>query len=76
MDVKHRSGPRYHLSIIIQYYWRKGMLKCITINLIGREKEARALIGREGFRGANQNTEFIHDSQCEGFIFLSANQKA
>ena len=28
------------------------------------------------FGGANQNTEYIHDSQWEGFIFLSTNQKA
>ena len=33
------------------------------------------MIGREGFRGVNQNTECMHDSQCEGFILLSANQK-
>ena len=45
-------------------------------DLIGREQEARALIGLEGFRGANQNTESIHDSQSEECILLSANQKA
>ena len=34
----------------LKYYWHKGTLKCATVNLIGREQEARALIGREGFR--------------------------
>ena len=34
------------------------------------------MIGREGFRGANQNTEYLHDSQWEGCILLSTNQKA
>ena len=59
-----------------KYYLRKGTLKCVTINLIGRDQEARALIGLEGFRGANQNTECIYDSQSEECILLSANQKA
>ena len=31
--------------------------------MIGREREARALIGREVFRGANENTECLYDSQ-------------
>ena len=53
-----------HIRNLI-YYRRKGTLECITINLIGRE----------GFRGANKNTECIHDSQWEGFILLLANQK-
>ena len=52
------------------YCWRKGTLKCVNINLIGRKQGARALIGREGFREANQNTECIHDSQWEA-IFCS-----
>ena len=34
------------------------------------------MIGREGFRGTNQNTEFIHNSQGEGCIFISTIQKA
>ena len=45
-------------------------------NFIGREQEARALIGLEGFRETNQNTECTHDSQWEGCILFSANQKA
>ena len=44
-----------------------------TINLIGREQEAQAVVGREGFKGANQNTECIHDSQWEGYILFSVN---
>ena len=61
-------------NVYLTYYWRKRTLKCVTVHLIGREKEARALIGLEGFRGSNQNTECIHDSQWEGCSFLSANQ--
>ena len=81
---QERLGPQkyakshiyYFIYIYYIYYWRKGTLKCDTINLIGREQEARALIGREAFRGANKNTERIHDSQWEGCILLSTNQKA
>ena len=62
--------------LFLTYYWRKGTLKCVTVNLIGREKEARALIGLDSFRGANQNTECLHGSQWEGSILLLANQKA
>ena len=44
--------------------------------VIGRDHEpARALIGLEAFRGANQKTEYIYDSQWEGRVFLPANQK-
>ena len=57
------------------YYWHKGTLKCATINLIGREQEARALIGLESFRRANHNTECVRDSQWEGCILVSANRR-
>ena len=43
--------------------------------MIGHKREVRALICREALRGVNQNTECIYDSQWEGCIFLSANQK-
>ena len=39
--------------------------------LIGREQEARALIGQEVFRGTNQHTDRMHDSQWEDCILLS-----
>ena len=34
------------------------------------------MIGGEGFRGANQNIESLHDSQWEGCILLLTNEKA
>ena len=45
----------------------------ITINVFQIPKN---MIGREGFRGANQNTECLHDSQWEDCVVLSTNQKA
>ena len=55
-----------YFRVYLIYYLRKGTLKSATINSIGREQEARSLIGREVFMG----TIKIHN------VYMIANGRA
>ena len=63
-----------HTYIHTHIHTHTRIYDCDTIIYHKRISDAlKNMIGRDGFRGANQNTECIHDSQWEGYILFSVN---